>query len=436
MRPAASDDDEPETAQEPGPEAAATGAVEAAEAEGLTKGPLAAAIASAGSAVDSAISAAKEALRGSAPPDDSAPDAAAHDDTAAQPEAAAPQVIAAAQAEAAPSGDIGEDAPAAAPTVARAQVPASASKPPAGPSKPSADEVAARRRGRRAADVEEAEGHLATLKHGERTEPRVQIVRSSVYSPLAQSRLGSAFLALYCRCGSLARVALHAVASVWSTPQHKRSSPCGRNGRHANEHCSFPAARGRSQKPRRPVVTRSTPPQCHRDTGARAHVQATFGERPPSSNKFRARSGAVHARTFTARPAAPCPRRAPKLDFSHSPAQLERIENETRSLVTRLERVYGRDVGSTVRHASPPRGLPCNEAPHSRNRCAACYTSVGATTGTPPHEVLMQHCRPAPRLACTRAGGCEQQQRASAAGARPRKRLQWRTWRSITACSA
>lgn len=104
----------------------------------------------------------------------------------------------------------------------------------------------------------------------------------------------------------------------------------------------------------------------------RMRPQATFGERPPSSNKFRARSGAVHTRTFTSRPAVGCARRTQKLDFSHNPAQLERIENETRSLVTRLERVYGRDVGTTVRHSSPPRGLPCNEAPHSRNRCDPC----------------------------------------------------------------
>jgi hypothetical protein len=94
-------------------------------------------------------------------------------------------------------------------------------------------------------------------------------------------------------------------------------------------------------------------------------------ERPQTSSYYRDNAGIVRPRTFTARPPVDRARRLPKADYSHTNAELEQMENETRSLVQRLQRVYGRPVAATVSSASPPHRLPCNEAPHSVNRCVA-----------------------------------------------------------------
>ena len=95
--------------------------------------------------------------------------------------------------------------------------------------------------------------------------------------------------------------------------------------------------------------------------------QVQFG-RVPSSGRFRAKDGATHRRTFTARPPEGCSRHVTRADYTHNEARLVDIARETRSLVTRLEHIYGRQVGPSIAANSPPRGKPCNEAPTHRNR--------------------------------------------------------------------
>lgn len=98
--------------------------------------------------------------------------------------------------------------------------------------------------------------------------------------------------------------------------------------------------------------------------------------RVPSSGRFRGKDGATRPRTFTSRPPEGCSRHISRADYTHSEARLVDIARETRSLVTRLEQIYGRHVGSAISANSPPRGKPCNEAPTQRNRYAC---NMGAT---------------------------------------------------------
>jgi hypothetical protein len=114
-------------------------------------------------------------------------------------------------------------------------------------------------------------------------------------------------------------------------------------------------------------------------------MAASAGGRPGTSNKIRTQSGRMRPRTFTARPAVATPPRRRKADYSHSDAQLAAIATETRSLVNRLQRVYGRPRGESAERDAPPRGLPCNEAPAARSRCACT------------RELLLESCLQAAR---------------------------------------
>jgi hypothetical protein len=102
------------------------------------------------------------------------------------------------------------------------------------------------------------------------------------------------------------------------------------------------------------------------------HIAAAMvfpSEVHPANTTFRTRTGRTKSRTFTAHP-TDCARRPPRSDYTHTEAQLVRIANETKSLVTRLQKVYSRPVAVPAEHRSPPRQLPCREAHHARNRCA------------------------------------------------------------------
>lgn len=131
--------------------------------------PLAKALESVGSAVDSAISAAKEALQASSPSADTAAD-----DTAALEATASTSAPAAA---AGTTDDVADATPAAAPHEVNVRGRSSSGKPPPGPSKVPIEQEAAQRRSLRVA-AQEDEALLATLKRNERGEPLVQIVRS------------------------------------------------------------------------------------------------------------------------------------------------------------------------------------------------------------------------------------------------------------------
>jgi hypothetical protein len=100
--------------------------------------------------------------------------------------------------------------------------------------------------------------------------------------------------------------------------------------------------------------------------------------RVPSSGKYRDVNGVPQPRTFTARPKPGCSRPVTRVDFTHNEARLVDIARETQSLVSRLERVYGRQVAVTIAANTRPVNKPCNEAPTALNRQASDVSELFA----------------------------------------------------------
>ena len=126
-------------------------------------------------------------------------------------------------------------------------------------------------------------------------------------------------------------------------------------------HAMRPAHQGVLQ-----ATNMSPPPAGH----TRHASPSPTGLRPGTSNKIKTASGKLRPRTFTAHPAVTAAARQPRGDLSHTETELAGIAVETRSLVDRLKRVYGRPPGQTSDFSAPaPAPAIQAEAHAARNRC-------------------------------------------------------------------